>query len=260
MPKTILRAGVDVRVYPVAHMVVNRQHVRLFLQDRGFEAFDTDAGNESDLAVELAGRVCYMSFGENRRKAIVEDGQVEISQSERYVDHIIEVGHGSVMEHPTRSFIITGIDRNLTHELVRHRVGVGYSQLSSRYVDLAEYGFIVPERIAANDSWFAAWRSAVDSCLDCYRMVAGPKPDKSTREDAMCILPGCVETIMYFTANTRALRHIFYMRGALGAKKDIRAMAVAIYKLVRHEHSFRHIELCVDPERGEYLVNSKPKV
>ena len=40
-----------------------------------------------------------------------------------YLDHILEVGHGSVLEHAVWNFVFTGVSRSLTHELVRHRAG-----------------------------------------------------------------------------------------------------------------------------------------
>ena len=45
------------------------------------------------------------------------------------------VGHGSVLEHAVWNFIIAGVNRSYTHELIRHRTGFGYSQFSQRYVD-----------------------------------------------------------------------------------------------------------------------------
>ena len=42
--------------------------------------------------------------------------------------NIIEVGHGSVLEHATFNFILTGVSRSFTHELIRHRGGFAFSQ------------------------------------------------------------------------------------------------------------------------------------
>ena len=53
----------------------------------------------------------------------------------------------SVLEHAVWNFVFTGISRTCTHELIRHRAGFGYSQLSQRYVDesVAEVaGWITP--------------------------------------------------------------------------------------------------------------------
>ncbi len=51
---------------------------------------------------------------------------------------------GSVFEHVNYGFVITGVSRSLSHELVRHRAGFAYSQCSQRYVDESEGSFIIP--------------------------------------------------------------------------------------------------------------------
>lgn len=52
----------------------------------------------------------------------------------------------SVCEHTVFGFLITGVSRTLTHELVRHRLA-SYSQLSQRYVDSADAGMIIPPAV-----------------------------------------------------------------------------------------------------------------
>ena len=37
-----------------------------------------------------------------------------------YISHVLEVGHGSVLEHAVFNLLFTGVSRSLTHELVRH--------------------------------------------------------------------------------------------------------------------------------------------
>lgn len=88
---------------------------------------------EPDLIPELAGRLCYLSFDSPR-----PGGNV------KYLDRIKGEGHGSVFEHVTFGLLFTGVSRSLTHELVRHRAGVAYSQLSQRYVDESVAEYVVP--------------------------------------------------------------------------------------------------------------------
>jgi thymidylate synthase (FAD) len=95
---------------------------------------DTASG---DLLPELAGRICYDSYKNPR-----PGGNVA------YLCHLKEVGHGSVLEHSHFTLLLTGVSRSLTHELVRHRAGMGYSQESQRYVDATNTGFVVPPELA----------------------------------------------------------------------------------------------------------------
>lgn len=69
---------------------------------------------------------CYLSFGED---AGLEGGHRTIAgrtSNEAYLGNILHVKHGSVLEHAVFTFLIEGVSRSLTHELVRHRAGMAY--------------------------------------------------------------------------------------------------------------------------------------
>lgn len=53
------------------------------------------------------------------------------------VKQCINSAHLSVLEHASFTFMISGVDRNLTHQLVRHRIA-SYSQESQRYCSYGE--------------------------------------------------------------------------------------------------------------------------
>ena len=56
--------------------------------------------------------------------------------------------------------LIEGISRSCSHELVRHRAGFGYSQLSQRYVDESHAAFVMPPAIQGDAALEAAWTAA----------------------------------------------------------------------------------------------------
>ena len=69
---------------------------------------------------------CYLSFGPD---AGLEGGHKSISgrtSNAEYLENILKVKHGSVLEHAVWSLLLEGISRSLTHELVRHRAGFGF--------------------------------------------------------------------------------------------------------------------------------------
>src|ERR1700694_5176206 len=111
-------------VYLVGRQAVDDGELSRFLADEGVESWQTDSSVGGEKLVETAGRLCYMSFAKPRPGG-----------NKAYLGHILEVGHGSVLEHEVFNLIFTGVSRSFTHELVRHRAGFGYSQLSQRYVD-----------------------------------------------------------------------------------------------------------------------------
>src|SRR5215210_3399829 len=80
---------------------------------------------DSTQLCKTAGQVCYASFGPRRTTN---------ENAAAYIERLTSAGHGSVLEHASFSFLLYGISRSVTHELVRHRAGVGFSQISQRYV------------------------------------------------------------------------------------------------------------------------------
>jgi thymidylate synthase (FAD) len=109
---TILR---EPRVYLVGRQQIDDDALNSFLADHDVRHWTTDTSQAGEKLVEVAGRVCYMSFAKPRPGG-----------NHAYIEHILEVGHGSVLEHAVFNLIITGVSRSFTHELVRHRAGFGY--------------------------------------------------------------------------------------------------------------------------------------
>jgi thymidylate synthase (FAD) len=128
-----MRLIFEPRVYLLNRQTINDQGLDDFLADHSLSGWETDTEVGANKTIEVSGRLCYMSFAKPRPGG-----------NDTYIKHIKEVGHGSVLEHSVWSVIITDVSRSLTHELVRHRAGVGYSQLSQRYVDESVAEYVVP--------------------------------------------------------------------------------------------------------------------
>lgn len=68
----------------------------------------------------------------------------------KLMEHVIESGHHSTIEHISFTFAIAGVSRALSHQLVRHRIGVAFDQQSQRYVKYKEPQYVTPPSIEAN--------------------------------------------------------------------------------------------------------------
>lgn len=185
---------------------------------------------------EFAGRLCYMS---QRNPA---------SRSTReYIENIKRQGHGSVLEHATYSLLLEGVSRSLTHELVRHRAGFAYSQLSQRYVDESEANFVVPPAIIGDERLETTWREQIESAQRTYVMLVEELMKryawvadkvhrrKMAREGARGVLPNSTETKIVVTANARAWRTMLELRSSEGAELEIRRAAVAVLRVLTAE-------------------------
>src|SRR5215470_8655090 len=137
------------RVYVLGRQVVVADELQRFLNDEGM-LFSTDTSLASEVLTEVAGRTCYMSFGKGRKS------------NQEYLENILSSKHGSVLEHAVWNLLITGVSRALTHELVRHRAGFAYSQLSQRYVDEGDARYVVPPLYQENNQLQEKWKQTID--------------------------------------------------------------------------------------------------
>lgn len=249
-------------IYLLGRQTVDEAELARFLADEDASHWSTDTEVGAEKLVETAGRCCYLSFAKPRPGG-----------NAAYLQHILEVGHGSVTEHAVFNFIITGVSRSLTHELVRHRAGFGYSQLSQRFVDeggtegrpldvvmpplireirdryepavcrAADYAEYL-EGLAIVDEWLNAVRVAADAYRKLDLMLGeylawtrpgseGTARRKAAREAARSVLPNATETKIFITGNVRALRHFLAMRGAAGADAEIRRVACRMAMILK---------------------------
>ncbi|MCA8914204.1 MAG: FAD-dependent thymidylate synthase [Planctomycetes bacterium] len=153
MQKYFTRAN----IYLVGKQVMPAEEVQRFL-DTEADVWLTDTDNPAQRIPELAGRICYMSFGEKQGR----------KDNASYLGHIMQVGHGSVLEHAVFSLLLTGVSRSLTHELVRHRAGFAYSQLSQRYVDESEAQFVIPPAVQGDPELEKLLKDHCDATLKVY--------------------------------------------------------------------------------------------
>lgn len=222
------------RVYLVGRQTTDAATIDRFLSDHQVTwSTDTEVGAEK--LCEIAGRVCYMSFGKGRKS------------SAEYLGNIIEMAHGSVLEHAVWNFIITGVSRSFTHELVRHRAGFGYSQLSQRYVDESTADFVEPDCIADDPELHTVWIESIRQSHEAYmKLVEGlarrfaNEPSatlrrKLARQAARSVLPNATETKIFVTGNGRAWRHFIEARANEHAEVEIRRVAVAILRVLQRE-------------------------
>ncbi|MDF2825110.1 MAG: thyX [Mycobacterium sp.] len=190
--------------------------------------WSTDADGGAAL-LEFAGRACYQSWSKpNPRTATNAD----------YLQHIIDVGHFSVLEHATVSFYITGISRSCTHEVIRHR-HFSYSQLSQRYVPEHDSQVVVPPGIEDDPQLQQLFLDAADASRAAYTELLGRLEDKladvpnatlrrkQARQAARAVLPNATETRIVVTGNYRAWRHFIAMRASEHADVEIRRVAIA---------------------------------
>lgn len=207
-----------------------------FLRDEGTSWQRSSGAKLAEELVEIAGRICYLSFGPD---------QSNTSNSE-FVKKLIESKHETVLEHVSWTFLVTGISRALTHQLVRHRVGFSFSQLSQEYHDEIDNEPVEPPIIKNHPEIRNIWQYAIKTSKDAYRQILNHleesntfnDPSKSKKEQkqtarsiARSVLTNATETKIMVTANARAWRHFFEVRGSAPNNEEMRKLAA---RLLRH--------------------------
>jgi thymidylate synthase (FAD) len=216
-----------ITVYLIGEPYCNWHAFRQFVQDEQLPesvAYTTQETSDAEQIVEMAGRLCYMSYGNGR------------STTAAFMQNIIGSQHFSVLEHANWTFIITGISRSCSHELVRHR-HLSFSQLSQRYVPQHDLACICPKELedAGHKEDFDEVMSRVlefysevseDMFQDTPEMTTAAK--KRIRTAARAILPNSIETKIAVTGNARAWREFIAKRNVPAADPEIRELARTI--------------------------------
>jgi len=219
-----------------------------FIDPKVWEFPTTDSKDGAELLSEYAGRCCYLSFGSKRGRKTNSD----------YIRHILEMRHGSVLEHNSYAFLVQGISRAASHELVRHR-HLSYSQLSQRYVSHEEADLVIhPEFLRNLDQigkdfvtyelereysdvliWYEELTSRFESLYKDVKFEGVDEEEskrmrrKMARQAARMVLPNMTETKMVVSGNARAWRTFIDRRATLGADLEIRCLAIKILQILK---------------------------
>ena len=218
---------VEPRVFLLGETTLNHEGLEAYLEYVGAPEWKSDAPSDAEELTEVMGRICYRSFapGLNPNVTKVREGNSD------YIQNIVNVKHGSVLEHANVNFVFAGVSRVFTHELVRHRAGTAMSQESLRYVRLTELGFWVPTVIRETPEAMTIMTNVVGLLEDVQKNlaeVANIAEKKSFTEKKKLtsafrrVAPLGLATSIGWSANLRALRHCLEMRTAPEAEEEIR--------------------------------------
>jgi thymidylate synthase (FAD) len=190
-------------------------------------------GTRSDAEdlVEAAGRVCYLSFGSRQHRR----------DNAEYLSNLVAKGHESVLEHSSFTLLADGISRALSHQLVRHRVGFAYSQLSQQYKDELDADFVQPAGLERDPKSLARWKAFIEEARAVYRDLI-QSADQSNfelsrherhrwhRSVARSVLPNATATTLMVTGNARAWRHLLAIRGGILGDLEMREYCVKVHE------------------------------
>lgn len=229
------------RVFLVGETRVIEDGLRGYLQHIGVPDWKTDAPSDSEHICELMGRLCYRSFepGLNPNVKKVREGNA------RYLANIINVGHGSVVEHAVLNFVFADVSRVVTHELVRHRAGTAISQESLRFVRLDKLSAYIPTHIEENDEGMRIFTKTFEELEALQQTLAeiyniGEEKKFSVKKQLTSafrrLAPIGLATTIGWSCNFRSLRHVIENRTSPHAEEEIRYLFAEVYEIVKDRY------------------------
>src|SRR5919107_1410667 len=232
--------GVVVLARPQTNVAVLGGFLEGFDPELNFAGYVNDPTllPDSSQLCKKAGQVCYGSFGPRRTRN---------ENADAYFERLTSAGHGSVLKHASFSFLLYGISRSVTHELVRHRAGTGFSQISQRYVSGSVLRFVERPEYQEDEELHENFEERADRAAAEYEAMAQRLLERQERGEALLdaeyktdarkkvqqtarsLLPNETEAPMVCTGNVRALRHVIEMRADEHAESEIRNLAVRLF-------------------------------
>lgn len=147
------------------------------------------------------------------------------SEGHRSLRAAMRSGHLSVCEHATFTFVIEGVSRVTTHQLVRHRMA-SYEQQSQRYVAFDDVEGILPDSVAVELSKDADLRYMHDITDETLSYLCDGLRSKGVpEEDIRYLYPGGMPTNIMVTMNGRSCYNFFMLRCCNRAQWEIREVA-----------------------------------
>lgn len=134
------------------------------------------------------------------------------------------------IKHGSATFLIEGISRTCSHQIVRHRLA-SFSQESQRYVSLekGEWRAVVPPALGDKPGAGVVLEDAWNDLSDAYARLR----DLGIRkEDARFLLPNAAETKLVMSMNYTALRHFFWLRIDKAAQWEVQEVGKEMLRLV----------------------------
>jgi len=192
----------------------------------------------AETLAKVAGQWCYLAFGPDRTWNCV---------ASRYFENIKNQKHGSILEHSAFTMAIWGVSRSFTHELVRHRAGCGFSQVSQRYVGSDTLRFVERPEFVEDPSLHKYFLERIEATHNEYMYLseylfnkqsrgdellsAERKTDlkKKVRQCSRAVLLNETEAPIIITGNVRAWRNILEQRVSEHAEVEIRRVVYNVF-------------------------------
>jgi thymidylate synthase (FAD) len=192
-------------------------------------------------------RTCYSADTPIEIWQKIEAEKISHEQIRAFIGERLKTGHASPLEQVVFWFAIAGVSRSLSHQFVRHRIGISFEQQSQRYVKFKQdkLAYLMPEswsRAKLDDKFGELL--ARTSELYAEALKAG-----IPAEDARFILPNAAPTNFHVMVNFAEMLHICDLRLCVRAQWEIRRMVALMRAEIKRV--LPEIAVFLQPKCGE---------
>jgi thymidylate synthase (FAD) len=192
-------------------------------------------------------RTCYSADTPIEIWEKIEAEKISHDKIREFITERLKTGHASPLEQVVFWFGISGVSRSLSHQFVRHRIGISFEQQSQRYVKFKQdkLAFVLPE------SWSRAGLDAEFSQLLAHTSELYARALKAgiPAEDARFILPNAAPTNFHVMVNFAEMLHICDLRLCVRAQWEIRRMVALMRAEIKK--ILPEIAVFLQPKCGE---------
>ncbi len=192
-------------------------------------------------------RTCYSSDTPIEVWEKIKSEKITHEKIREFITERLKTGHASPLEQIVFWFGIANVSRSLSHQFVRHRIGISFEQQSQRYVKFKQdkLAFVLP------DSWSRAGLEDEFSELLSKTSELYAKALKAgiPAEDARFVLPNAAPTNFHVMVNFAEMLHICDLRLCVRAQWEIRRMVAMMRAEIKHV--LPEIAVFLQPKCGE---------
>ncbi|MGH7907881.1 MAG: FAD-dependent thymidylate synthase [Candidatus Binataceae bacterium] len=192
-------------------------------------------------------RTCYSAESPIEIWEKIESREISREKIREFIGERLKTGHSSPLEQVVFWFAISNVSRSLSHQFVRHRIGISFEHQSQRYVKFKQerLAFVLP------DSWRRAGLDEEFSDLlgRSSELYARALKAGIPAEDARFILPNAAPTNFHVMVNFAEMLHICDVRLCVRAQWEIRRMVALMRSEVKK--ALPEIALFLQPKCGE---------
>ncbi|MDD3083529.1 MAG: FAD-dependent thymidylate synthase [Candidatus ainarchaeum sp.] len=179
-------------------------------------------GVESGTIPAYTARHCWESSNK-----YTDDPMENNKLDKQLIQNLIKMGHDTPLQALNYVFDVEGITKSLQAQWTRHKIGVGWSFRSTRYVSGSSNSFIYNTYDYIKEEEKVKELLSMDEEINKKAIEIFDKKIElgSTKQDARKVMPVQFATHCSFFANARAIRHLFKLRLDKHAEWEIRRMS-----------------------------------